>query len=239
MQSQSHIILLSSLLLFCCFYIIYSSKEKYKDKLEYNNNETIKMIENTSKIQPYDWNKFKSWLLYQTYIGGLCNKYVLTKWMNFRLNKYFGDKIQLVETMIYQPEMYVIRFVLVDRSRFEFGDNLFVLKTFWKRIGLNKNKEIWRLNEAILDTNNILPLSKNQNMDISNLYKVKMNNLYDKQGYLRFEPTLPRPSINEYLSLTTKYNPTIPTTNFSKMCNTPNDFSNDDCLLTNNYLQIK
>lgn len=234
MNIKSASILLLITLLFCIIYLNFS-KETYTNKLNGMTKDIYKMISNTNKVQPYDWNKFREWLLYQTYTGGLCNKYLLTQWIKYRLNKYFGDKIQLVETKTYQPEMYVIRFVLVDRSRFEFGDGVFVLKTFWKRIGLNKDNEVWRLNEAILDTNNIYPIQNNQNMGITNLYTAKMNNIYDKQGYLRFEPTLPRPSINEYLQLTTKYNPTIPTTNFSKMCNTPNYYSNEYCLLTDEY----
>lgn len=224
------VILIILLVIVCCFI---KNKENYK-----NNTDLYKMITNTNKVQPYEWNQFRNWITYQTYVGGLCNKEILKMWMRYRCRKYFGDKIQCVDAKVYEPEMYVVRFILVDRNRFEFSDGVIVLKTYWKRIGFNNDKqEVWRLNNAILDTNKIYPIWKNQNVSITDLYESKMNNLYDKQGYLRHEPTLPRPSINEYLSLTTKYNPTIPTVHFSKMCNTPDDFSNKNCILTNEYKQ--
>jgi hypothetical protein len=229
-NNQSIIAGLVILIILCT--IIYGYQEGFNKNIV----QLSKDITNTNKVEPYQWNKFKSWLTYQTYTGGLCNKSNLTNWMSYRLKKYFNDKVQLVETKIYQPEMYVVRFLITQKNRFEFGDNTFVLKTFWQRIGFKNSKEVWRLNNVVLDTNNIYPIWKNANVKVTDLYETKMNNLYDKQGYLRFEPTLPRPSINEYLKYTTKYNPTIPTVHFSKMCNTPDDYANNNCLLTNEYL---
>jgi len=227
---MKYLIVLIILILICCF--IQSNNEYYFNSKDSDFNQ---MITNTKQVQPYQWNQFKSWITYQTYVGGLCNKDLLKMWMSYRCNKFFGDVIQCVDVKVYEPEMYVVRFILVNRNRFEFSDGVIVIKTYWKRIGLKKNEEVWRLDNATMDTNKIQSIWKNQNVNITDLYTSKMNNLYDKQGYLRFEPTLPRPSINEYLSLTTKYNPTIPTVHFSKMCNTPDDYSNNNCILTDDY----